>query len=136
MLLQVPHDIDQEIMNEYIWNNKQIFIENSTVYSKDLLKIYDINLLSLTENFMTVEELLVHLHRGFVLLIKLYWRSAVTVEGTFKVYIKRNLIESDEAQLLIDAEFTKLTQKAVYSELHVVSKIASIPTAQNRFCAV
>ena len=72
MLLQVPYDIDQEIMNEYIWNNKQIFIENSTVYSKDLLKIYDINLLSLTENFMTVEELLVHLHRGFVLLIKLY----------------------------------------------------------------
>ena len=51
---------------------------------------------------------------------------------------KRNLVvESDEAQLWIDAKFikiSKLTQKAIYSRL--VSKITSIPTAQKRFSAL
>ena len=32
----VPSKTDQEIINEYIWNNKQILIENRTVYSKNL----------------------------------------------------------------------------------------------------
>ena len=70
---------------------------------------------------------------------KLYRRSSVTVEKTIKVYKKkRNLaVESDEAQLWIDAEFIKIskfTQKAIYSEL--VSRITSIPTAQKRFSAL
>ena len=51
---------------------------------------------------------------------------------------ERNLaVESDETQLWIDAKFikiSKLTQKAIYSEL--VSKITSIPTAQKRFSAL
>ena len=46
-------------------------------------------------------------------------------------------VESDEAQLWMDAKFikiSKLTQKAIYSEL--VSKITSIPAAQKRFSAL
>ena len=57
----VPSETDQEIINEYIWNNKQILIENKTVYSKNLrdkglLKIND--LLNLQGSFMKMEELL------------------------------------------------------------------------------
>ena len=57
----VPSKTDQEIINEYIWNNKQILIENRTVYSKNLrdkglLKISD--LLNLQGGFMKVEEFL------------------------------------------------------------------------------
>ena len=62
----------------------------------------------------------------------LQWRKQL------KFTKKRNLaVESDEAQFWIDAKFikiSKLTQKAIYSEL--VSKITSIPTAQKRFSAL
>ena len=45
-----------------------------------------------------------------------------------------NVKNKNEAQLWVDAKFikiSKLTQKAIYSEL--VLKITSIPTAQKRF---
>ena len=141
----VPSKTDQEIINEYIWNNKQILIENRTVYSKNLrdkglLKIND--LLNLQGGFMKVEELLASgltCTESFLLMSSVYRRSSVTVEKTIKFYKKkRNLaVESDEAQLWIDAKFikiSKLTQKAIYSEL--VSKITSIPTAQKQFSAL
>ena len=141
----VPSKTDQEIINEYIWNNKQILIENRTVYSKNLrdkclLKIND--LLNLQGGFMKVEELLASgltCTKSFLLMSSVYRRSSVTVEKTIKVYKKkRNLaVESDEAQLWIDAKFikiSKLTQKAIYSEL--VSKITNIPTAQKRFLCI
>ena len=91
----VPSKTDQEIINEYIWNNKQILIENRTVYSKNLrdkglLKIND--LLNLQGGFMKVEELLASgltCTESFLLMSSVYRRSSVTVEKTIKVYKKK-----------------------------------------------
>ena len=139
----VPSKTDQEMINEYIWNNKQILIENRTVYSKNLrdkglLKIND--LLNLQGGFMKVEELLAS---GFTCTESFLLMSCIDAlpsqwRKQLKFTKERNLaVESDEAQLWIDAKFikiSKLTQKAIYSEL--VSKITSIPTAQKRFSAL
>ena len=61
--------------------------------------------------------------------LPLQWRKQL------KCTKKRNLaVESDEAQLWIDAKFieiSKLTQKAIYSEL--VSKITGYPLHENDF---
>ena len=136
----VPSKTDQEIINEYIWNNKQILIENRTEYSKNLrdkglLKIID--LLNLQGGFMKVEELLAS---GFICTESFLLMSCIDAlpsqwRKQLKFTKKRNVaVESDEAQLWIDAKFikiSKLSQKAIYSEL--VSKITSIPTAQKRF---
>ena len=102
----VPSETDQEIINEYIWNNKQILIENRTVYSKNLrdkglLKIND--LLNLQGSFMKVEELLASgftCTESFLLMVCIdalpsQWRKQL--KFTKK---KTNLVvEGDEAQL-------------------------------------
>ena len=105
---------------------------------KGLLKIND--LLNLQGGFMKVEELLAS---GFTcteyfLLISCIDALPSQWRKQLKFTTKKTLaVESGEEQLWIDAKsikISKLTQKAIYSEL--VSKITSIPTAQKRFSAL